>query len=125
MRHRQQRAAHVRVPVTVRRVAEVGHWQVDDDEPGAGLGDDPLDPRYFRREDESPDLLFDVEPRFTVHIDDQAIAAWLVTNETQHANIIVTSFHESGGWGEVSAQERNPRRPRSADPLYAVWARKE
>jgi SAM-dependent methyltransferase len=36
---------------------------------------EPLDPRYFRRQDESPDPLFYVEPRFTVHIDDAAIAA--------------------------------------------------
>lgn len=34
-----------------------------------------FDPRYFRREDESPDELFYVEPRLTVHIDDDAIAA--------------------------------------------------
>jgi SAM-dependent methyltransferase len=36
---------------------------------------EPLDPRYFRRDDESPDALFYTEPRFTVHIDDGAIAA--------------------------------------------------
>jgi hypothetical protein len=34
-----------------------------------------LDPRYFRREDETPDPLFYAEPRLTVHIDDNAIAA--------------------------------------------------
>ena len=34
-----------------------------------------LPPELFRREDESPDPLFYVEPRFTVHIDDAAIAA--------------------------------------------------
>ena len=36
---------------------------------------EPLDPRYFRRQDESPDPLFYVEPRLTVHIDDTAIVA--------------------------------------------------
>jgi SAM-dependent methyltransferase len=36
---------------------------------------EPLDPRYFVRQDESPDPLFYDEPRFTVHIDDGAIAA--------------------------------------------------
>jgi SAM-dependent methyltransferase len=36
---------------------------------------DPLDPRYFVRRDESPDPLFYEQPRFTVHIDDGAIAA--------------------------------------------------
>ena len=36
---------------------------------------EPLDPRFFRREDESPDPLFYIEPRFTVHIDEHAIAA--------------------------------------------------
>jgi SAM-dependent methyltransferase len=36
---------------------------------------EPLDPRYFRREDESPDELFYAEPRLVVHIDEPAIAA--------------------------------------------------
>jgi SAM-dependent methyltransferase len=205
---------------------------------------EPLDPRYFRREDESPDPLFYVEPRFLVHIDDaaiaavteayrellpaggrildlmsswrshlppdvafvevvglglnaeemadnpqldrhvvhdlnagqvlpfadaafdgavctvsiqymtrpvetfaqvnrvltagapfiltysnrcfptKAIAAWLATNDTQHANIIATYFHESGGWGDVYARDRSPRTSGFADPLYVVWARK-
>src|SRR6266540_1985716 len=35
----------------------------------------PLDPRFFRRDDESPDARFYTEPRLTVHIDDGAIAA--------------------------------------------------
>ena len=205
---------------------------------------EPLDPRYFRREDELPDPLFYVEPRFLVHIDDaaiaavteayrellpaggrildlmsswrshlppdvafaevvglglnaaemadnprldrhvvhdlnaepalpfadgafdgavctvsvqymtrpvetfaevnrvltpgspfvvtysnrcfptKAIAAWLSTNDTEHANVIATYFHESGGWGDVYARDRSPRLPGSADPLYVVWARK-
>jgi SAM-dependent methyltransferase len=206
---------------------------------------EPLDPRYFRREDESPDPLFYVEPRFTVHIDDaaiaavteayrellpeggqildlmsswrshlpperayarvvglglnaaemadnpqlddyvvhdlnadprlpfddawfdgavctvsvqymtrpvetftdvrrvlrpgapfivtysnrcfptKAIAAWLSTNDTQHANVIATYFHESGGWGDVYARDRSPRAPGFSDPLYVVWALKQ
>jgi SAM-dependent methyltransferase len=206
---------------------------------------EPLDPRYFRREDESPDPLFYVEPRFTVHIDDgaiaaatetyrdllpadgrildlmsswrshlptdvtyaevvglglnaeemadnpqlheyvvhdlnvdprlpfdehafdgtvctvsvqymtrpvetfgevrrvlkanapfvltysnrcfptKAIAAWMATDETQHANIIATYFHESGGWGEVYAERRRAGAPGLSDPLYAVWAWKK
>src|SRR5215211_3135193 len=36
---------------------------------------EPLDPRYFRREDELPDTLFYQEARRTVHIDEAAIAA--------------------------------------------------
>jgi SAM-dependent methyltransferase len=36
---------------------------------------EPLDRRLFQREDESPDPVFYSEPRFTVHIDDAAIAA--------------------------------------------------
>jgi SAM-dependent methyltransferase len=36
---------------------------------------EPLDPRYFRRQDESPDADFYSEPRLVVHIDDAAIAA--------------------------------------------------
>ena len=35
----------------------------------------PFRPEHFRREDESPDEFFYVEPRFVVHIDDDAIAA--------------------------------------------------
>ena len=35
----------------------------------------PLDPRYFRRQDESPDPLFYIEARLTVHIDDPALMA--------------------------------------------------
>ena len=205
---------------------------------------EPLDPRYFRREDESRDPLFYVEPRFTVHIDDaaiaavtvvyrellpaggrildlmsswrshlpedvdyaeivglglnaeemadnpqldryvvhdlnaepvlpfedaafdgavctvsvqymtqpvatfgevnrilrpgapfiltysnrcfptKAVAAWLATTDQQHANIIATYFHESGGWGDVYAQDRTPRTGRYTDPLYAVWSLK-
>ncbi len=38
-----------------------------------------FDPRYFRREDEHPDPLFYAEPRLTVHIDDDAIAAVTAT----------------------------------------------
>jgi SAM-dependent methyltransferase len=206
---------------------------------------EPLDPRYFRREDESPDPLFYVEPRFTVHIDDgaiaaameiyrellpaggrildlmsswrshlpadvryarvaglglnaeeladnpqldeyvvhdlnadprlpfehdefdgavctvsvqymtrpvetfaevhrvlkagapfvltysnrcfptKAVAAWLESDDTQHANIIATYFHESGGWGEVYAERREAGERGLADPLYAVWAWKK
>jgi SAM-dependent methyltransferase len=52
----------------------------------------------------------------------KAVAAWLSTNDTQHANIIATYFHESGGWGEVYAQDRSPRAGGYSDPLYAVWA---
>jgi SAM-dependent methyltransferase len=37
--------------------------------------EDRLDPRFFRREDEAPDVEFYREPRLTVHIDDDAIAA--------------------------------------------------
>ena len=35
----------------------------------------PYKPEFFRREDESPDAMFYVEPRLLVHIDDYAIAA--------------------------------------------------
>lgn len=52
----------------------------------------------------------------------KAIAAWLATTDQQHANIIATYFHESGGWGEVYAQDRSPRGPGANDPLFVVWA---
>lgn len=54
----------------------------------------------------------------------KAIAAWRATNETQHANIIATYFHESAGWGEVYAQDRSRRSGGYSDPLYVVWALK-
>ncbi len=37
--------------------------------------DSPFRPDFFRREDESPDVLFYREPRLVVHIDEQAIEA--------------------------------------------------
>ena len=44
--------------------------------PSGPMSDAPhLPAELFRREDESPDPLFYLEPRFTVHIDDAAIAA--------------------------------------------------
>jgi hypothetical protein len=55
----------------------------------------------------------------------KAVAAWLATDERQHANIIATYFQESGGWSVVQALDRSPRAGRYSDPLYAVWARRE
>ena len=55
----------------------------------------------------------------------KAVAAWLSTNDTEHANVIATYFHESGGWGDVYARDRSPRAPGYADPLYVVWAFKQ
>lgn len=52
----------------------------------------------------------------------KAVAAWLATDDTQHASIIATYFAESGGWGDVTAQDRSLHRSRPGDPLYAVWA---
>ena len=52
----------------------------------------------------------------------KAIAAWLATSDSQHASIVATYFHESGGWGEVYAQDRSGGH---GDPLYAVWAWKK
>lgn len=52
----------------------------------------------------------------------KAIAAWLATNDRDHAAIIATYFQRSGGWSEVHAQDRSPRGPGANDPLYAVWA---
>lgn len=54
----------------------------------------------------------------------KAIAAWLATDDRQHARIIATYFEQSGGWGEVVAADRSPRLGYPTDPLYAVWARK-
>lgn len=54
----------------------------------------------------------------------KAVAAWLATDDTQHANIVATYFAESGGWSDVVAQDRSPSRGRYGDPLYGVWAYK-
>ena len=45
---------------------------------GVGMStesENPFRPEYFRREDESPDVLFYRQPRLVVHIDDRAIEA--------------------------------------------------
>lgn len=52
----------------------------------------------------------------------KAIAAWLGSDDQQHANIIASYFHQSGNWGEVFAQDRSPRTGGYSDPLFAVWA---
>lgn len=54
----------------------------------------------------------------------KAVAVWRATTDEQHARLIAAYFHDSGNWGDVSAQDRSPRRPYYTDPLYAVWARK-
>jgi SAM-dependent methyltransferase len=51
----------------------------------------------------------------------KAIAAWLATNDQQHASIIATYFQRSCNWGEVYAQDRSPQVGVYSDPLFAVW----
>lgn len=56
----------------------------------------------------------------------KAIAGWTTTNDEQHIALVGRYFSESGAWEELTAQATNPNEgyPRTADPLYVVWARK-
>ncbi len=55
----------------------------------------------------------------------KAVNAWRRADDAGHQRIVRRYFEESGGWRDVTAQDRSPRRARLglADPLYAVWAR--
>lgn len=54
---------------------------------------------------------------------EKAIALWQMCSDEQRARLIGAYFHYAGGWGEIVAQDRSPRREESSDPLFAVWAR--
>ena len=54
----------------------------------------------------------------------KAVWLWRAASDAQHAQVVAAYFHESGNWGDVYAQDRSPRGPGFADPLYAVWSRK-
>jgi SAM-dependent methyltransferase len=52
----------------------------------------------------------------------KAVAVWLAATDAQHVQLVQTYFEASGGWTEVSAENRSPGP--DGDPLYAVWARR-
>jgi ubiquinone/menaquinone biosynthesis C-methylase UbiE len=51
----------------------------------------------------------------------KAVAVWLGTSHRQHIELVRTYFEASGGWSEVTEEDRSPGD--LGDPLYAVWAR--
>ena len=52
----------------------------------------------------------------------KAVAVWLAATDAEHVQLVQTYFEMSGGWTEVSAENRSPGP--HGDPLYAVWARR-
>jgi SAM-dependent methyltransferase len=54
---------------------------------------------------------------------EKAIALWQMCSDEQRARLVGAYFHYAGGWGEIVAQDRGPRREEYSDPLFAVWAR--
>jgi len=53
----------------------------------------------------------------------KAVAVWLAATDAQHVQLVQTYFEASGGWTEVSTENRSPGP--DGDPLYAVWARRD
>ena len=52
----------------------------------------------------------------------KAVAVWLHTTDEQHQTLVRTYFDSSGGWKDVSVEDRSPGG--DANPLFAVWARR-
>lgn len=52
----------------------------------------------------------------------KAIAGWLANDERGRVAIVGEYFRRSGGWADVTAQQRPT--PAWGDPLFAVWARR-
>jgi SAM-dependent methyltransferase len=52
----------------------------------------------------------------------KAVSVWLETTDEQHLTLVRTYFDKTGGWADVTAEDRSPGG--EANPLYAVWARK-
>jgi len=49
----------------------------------------------------------------------KAVNVWHQTDDAGHAQIVSQYFELSGGWRDITAQDRSPKR---GDPLFAVWA---
>lgn len=55
----------------------------------------------------------------------KAVAGWLYSSDEQHLGIVRAYFEASGGWRDITAEDRTPQRRRGMeDPLFAVWAYK-
>jgi SAM-dependent methyltransferase len=52
----------------------------------------------------------------------KAVAVWLDTTDEQHMTLVRAYFEKSGGWTDVTAEDRSPMG--DANPLFAVWARR-
>ena len=61
------------------------------------------------------------------HFDQVAIHARGRRLSHARRRLIGAYFHYAGGWGQITAQDRSPKRDDAkgarADPLHAVWAR--
>lgn len=55
---------------------------------------------------------------------EKAVAIWWACSMEDRARLVGGYFHYSGGWTELTAQDRSPRGEGAVDPLFAVWARK-
>ena len=55
----------------------------------------------------------------------KAVEGWLYSSDEQHLGIVQAYFKASGGWRDVTAEDRTPQRRRGMeDPLFAVRAYK-
>jgi SAM-dependent methyltransferase len=52
----------------------------------------------------------------------KAVRVWRALDDRERAVLIRAYFRESGGWGEVSAEDRSIDSGGQHDPLFAVWA---
>jgi len=53
----------------------------------------------------------------------KAVNVWLGTGDQDHLTLVRAYFEASGGWTDVSAEDRSPAG--NGDPLFAVWARRQ
>jgi SAM-dependent methyltransferase len=53
----------------------------------------------------------------------KAVAVWLGTTGEQHQALVRAYFESAGGWTDVREEDRSPGG--DANPLYAVWARRQ
>ena len=52
---------------------------------------------------------------------EKAVAAWLFSDDREHAAMVVNYFQRTSGFPSPVFEDRSPR---GGDPLYAVWARR-
>ena len=54
----------------------------------------------------------------------KAVRIWTALGDRERAGLIGAYFRNSGGWDELTAEDRSIDSGSYNDPLYAVWARK-